>query len=141
LTISFTAVAIVAIFALAVLGARRLSWYYGRRTNHSARHADQIGAAIAASPLPHSENIDLLRHRFQTLHIDVSEFARSDPLVLSELHQICKRCISRGACSLDLERASADAAWGEWRDYCPSAAKLNDLRIRTIMRSYPTSFE
>ena len=96
---------------------------------------------LLSASLSHSENTDLLRHRLQTLQIDANDLARSDPLVFSELHQIPKKCVSRGACSLDLERASADAAWGEWRDYCPSAAKLNDLRIRTIMRSYPTSFE
>jgi hypothetical protein len=50
-------------------------------------------------------------------------------------------CKNRGACALELEHVSADVAWGEWREYCPNAVTLNELRIRARMRSSPTAFK
>jgi hypothetical protein len=99
------------------------------------RHADRTGTGIAASPMPASDNTDLLRLRMEILHIDGNELARSDPLRLHEFRRICANCASRGACAVDLAHPSADVGWGEWREYCPNAAKLNELRIRSMMRS------
>jgi len=77
---------------------------------------------------------DLLQLRMQTLHIDTNDF--TDPFTINELQITCKMCKSRGACALELAHASADSAWGEWREYCPNAVKLNELRVRSAMRSH-----
>jgi hypothetical protein len=98
-------------------------------------HAGRTGTGIAASPMPTSDNADLLRLRMEMLHIDGNALARSDPLRLHEFRRICANCASRGACAVDLAHPSADVGWGEWREYCPNAAKLNELRIRAMMRS------
>jgi hypothetical protein len=80
---------------------------------------------------------DLLRRRMETLHLDSRQLAQSDPLMVDGLQRLCTMCQSRGACALDLAHPSADAAWGEWREYCPNATKLNELRIRSAMQSKP----
>jgi hypothetical protein len=84
---------------------------------------------------------DLLRRRMEALHLDPNELAQSDPFLLSELQRLCAMCKNRGACALELEHVSADVAWGEWREYCPNAVTLNELRIRARMRSSPTAFK
>jgi hypothetical protein len=94
----------------------------------------ELGAL--ASPGPREDN--LLRRRMETLHVDPDELAQSDPLLLGKLQRLCAMCKSRGACALELEHASADVAWGEWREYCPNAVTLNELRIRSRMRYDPT---
>lgn len=80
---------------------------------------------------------NLLRCRMETMHLDLEQLARSDPSMASELQRLCMRCGRRNACALELERPSADAAWGEWREYCPNAIKLNELRIRRVMECSP----
>jgi hypothetical protein len=107
------------------------------RSSNQAGHAGRTGTDIAASPMPSSDSTDLLRLRMAILHIDGNELARSDPLRLGEFRRICANCASRGACAVDLAHPSADVGWGEWREYCPNAAKLNELRIRAMMRSGP----
>jgi hypothetical protein len=85
--------------------------------------------------------VDLLRRRMEALHLDPNELARSDPFLLSDLQRLCAMCKSRGACALELEHVSADVAWGEWREYCPNAVTLNELRILSRMRFNPTVFK
>jgi hypothetical protein len=89
-----------------------------------------------ANPGPGGAN--LLQRRMETLHLDPNELAQSDPFMLGDLQRLCTMCKSRGACALELEHASADVAWGEWREYCPNAVTLNELRIRSRMRFSPT---
>jgi hypothetical protein len=81
----------------------------------------------------------LLRRRMETLHLDPNELAQSDSLMFGDLRRLCMMCKSRGACALELARGSADPAWGEWREYCPNAATLNELRIRSKVRVDPIS--
>jgi hypothetical protein len=88
-----------------------------------------------------SEGADLLRCRMEALHIDPRQLAQSDPVMVDGLRRLCAMCQSRGACALDLAHPSADAAWGEWREYCPNAKKLNELRIRSAMQSKSESIE
>jgi hypothetical protein len=100
----------------------------------SARSTPDLRAPMSRGP----REYNLLGRRLETLGIDPNELAQSDPLLLGELQKLCARCKSHGACALELEHASADAAWGEWREYCPNAVKLNELRIRSIPRHDPT---
>ena len=110
--------------------------------------ADEVARepGLSASDLlalsSHGPGVDsLLRRRMETRHLDPNELAQSDPLLIGELQRLCAMCKSRGACVLELEHASADVAWGEWREYCPNAVTLNELRIRSRMRSNPTAFK
>ncbi len=78
-----------------------------------------------------SGRTELLRRRAMTLHLDMNELGRSEPLVLRELERSCAMCLSRGSCVLDLAqefgRDPAQPANEEWRDYCPNAAMLKAL--------------
>lgn len=123
---------VVAFLSVAIFVVRSSNQFNGGNVE---RHADRTGTDIAASPMPSSDATDRLRLRMESLHIDGNELARSDPLRLHEFRRICANCASRGACALDLAHPSADVGWGEWREYCPNAAKLNELRIRSMMRS------
>jgi hypothetical protein len=101
-----------------------------------------LPASDLRAPANHgSGGANLLRRRMETLHLNPNELALSDPLMLADLQRLCTMCKSRGACALELEHVSADAAWGEWREYCPNAATLNELRIRSKMRFNPTVFK
>jgi hypothetical protein len=84
---------------------------------------------------PPADPGNLLRRRMETLHLDLAQLARCDPATANELQRLCTMCERRIACAVDLEHPSADAAWAEWRDYCPNATKLNELRIRQAMQS------
>jgi hypothetical protein len=139
-TPSYGAETIVGIFAL-VVACLSVAAFVLRSSNQAdgrdvGRRADAAG--IAVSSTPSSDKTDLLRLRMEILHIDGNELARSDPVRLGELGRICAKCADREACEVDLAHPSADVAWGEWRDYCPNAIKLNELRIRSKMRSSPT---
>jgi hypothetical protein len=87
------------------------------------------------------EGDSLLRRRMESLHLDANELTWSDPFLLDDLQRLCAMCTSRGACALELEHVSADVAWGKWREYCPNAVTLNELRVRSRMRSNPTAFK
>lgn len=134
-----TALLIVAAVAT-YLGAAAVWLWSSKRTmgRPVGSAAGRIGNDIAASSIPSSDQPDLLRLRLEVLRIDANELARLDPVLLGKLHRICAKCASRGACALDLAHPSSDVAWGEWRDYCPNAARLNELRVRSVMRSTTT---
>jgi hypothetical protein len=111
----------------------------GGRTAHGA--AKEIPAQGPSTPdlrPPPSNQTDpsnLLRRRMKTLHLDLAQLARCDSATASELQRLCMMCERRIACAIELEHPSADAAWAEWREYCPNASKLNELRIRQAMQS------
>ena len=130
-TIVSILVLVVACFSVAIFVLRSSNQADGGNVE---RPADTT-SADAASPMPSSDNTDLLRLRMEVLHIDGNALARSDPLRLHEFRRICANCASRGACAVDLAHPSADVGWGEWREYCPNAAKLNELRIRALVGS------
>jgi hypothetical protein len=97
--------------------------------------AEGLRTSVATSSQP--DGADLLYRRMETLHLDWHQFAQFDPTTLTELQRLCIKCKSRGACALDLAHPSADAAWGEWREYCPNATKLNEMRVRRAMQFNP----
>jgi hypothetical protein len=104
---------------------------------HGEQMLRNVNPSAAEVPVPEGrelEDASLLRRRMDALHIDWDELARFDPLTLSRLQKTCARCKSRGTCELELSHVSIDAAWGEWRDYCPNARKLNELRIASAIR-------
>jgi hypothetical protein len=118
------------------------------RSNQERRGAGEAARdpGLSASDLralaSHGPGVDsLLRRRMEALHLDPNELAQSDPFLLGDLQRLCAMCKSRRACALELEHVSADVAWGEWREYCPNAVTLNELRIRSRMRFNPTVFK
>ena len=90
-----------------------------------------------SGPSNEADQTNLLGRRLEALHLDLEELARSDPSLLSDLQRGCATCKSREVCALELAHPSPDAAWGAWREYCPNAIKLNELRVRQAMQSNP----
>jgi hypothetical protein len=117
----------------------RCNWIDSSGPEH--RHGDQMprnaNPSAAEVPVPEGrelEDASLLLCRMAALHIDWDELARIDPLTLSRLQNTCAHCKSRATCELELSHVSIDASWGEWREYCPNARKLNELRIASAIR-------
>ena len=117
-------------------------------SHHERRGADEAARdpALSASDLRalashRREGDSLLRRRMESLRLDANELTWSDPFLLDDLQRLCATCKSQGACALELEHVSADVAWGKWREYCPNAVTLNELRVRSRMRFNPTAFK
>jgi Family of unknown function (DUF6455) len=69
---------------------------------------------------------DLLPRRIAALHMDATEIARAEPVVLRDLQRLCTLCESKGHCAHDLDQ---DVTTAEWERYCPNAYTLSALKV------------
>jgi len=79
------------------------------------------------------DSASLLPRRMAAMHLDATELARRDGLVLRDLQRVCALCESNGRCIRDLARDPNDPAWEE---YCPNEGTLKSLQARR--RSHQT---
>ncbi|MGP0091374.1 MAG: hypothetical protein ACLPKB_15670 [Xanthobacteraceae bacterium] len=104
-------------------------WWRSRRAYpEESRIAHDLG--IDASELREivrrgRNSASLLPQRMAALHLDATELARSDGLLLRDLQRVCALCDSKGRCMRDLARDPNDPAWEE---YCPNEGTLNALK-------------
>jgi len=71
----------------------------------------------------HSAN--LLSQRMEALHLDATELAQSDRLLLRDLQRVCALCEKKGRCVRDLARDPSDPVW---KKYCPNEGSLSALK-------------
>jgi len=72
------------------------------------------------------DSANLLPQRMAALHLDATELAGRDGLLLRDLQRVCALCESKGRCMRDLARDPNDPAWEE---YCPNEGTLNALKV------------
>jgi len=71
----------------------------------------------------------LLADRMKSLHIDVRETLRTEPVLFRGLMMRCWGCESKAQCRRDLSTASASQ---EWKDYCLNASMLRAISACSI---------
>jgi hypothetical protein len=74
---------------------------------------------------------NLLLDRMKSLHIDVGETLRTEPLLFRGLVMRCWGCESKAQCRRDLCTASVSQ---EWKNYCPNASMLRAMSACSISR-------
>jgi hypothetical protein len=109
----------------ALLHAWRL-WGCG---NSGAREGAVSAAPAAASSVSdhNASHTPLLIERMLALRLEPDEIRRADPAMFGEFQARCRLCESPGQCAWSLVHHDIDAAWQDWRNYCPNSAKLRML--------------
>jgi len=72
---------------------------------------------------------DLLPRRMASLHLDVAELSRAQPIVLREMQRLCTMCESKRRCTRDLARGAHSSAW---HSYCPNHGTLRALAPQAV---------
>lgn len=67
----------------------------------------------------------LLLCRMAALHLDEKAVAKSKPIIMRELQQLCTTCASQKRCKRDLANSPENPVW---QQYCPNAGALVALQ-------------